>query len=152
MSQTVLVALEGEGLRHYPADLNPDVPGADYGNVLARLFNALDAVAKAQGLSPLGTFVYTDPELLLPLLDDLEGAARARIESTLASQSEWHSAGDALSTVESLLALLEVPGAKDDPALASLRLGGSLEPLVWDLRAIRHLLRESTTRFHLEAL
>lgn len=152
MSQTVLVALEGEGLRHYPADLNPDAPGADYGNVLARLFNPLDSVAKAHGLSPLGTFVYTDPELLTPLLEELEGAAKARIESTLASQREWHSAGEALSTVESLLALLEVPGAKDDPALASLRLGGGLEPLLWDLRALHHLLRESTSRFHLEAL
>jgi hypothetical protein len=152
MSQTVIVFVEGQGSRPYPPDLNPEVPGCDYGNVLARLMKPLDALATAHGIPLLSQFVFTDPELLEPLLDELEGEPKARVERVLASQQEWHPVDQGLRSVDSLLTLLEAPADSADPRLSSLRLGGSLAPLLWDLRALRHVLKESNARFHLEAL
>jgi hypothetical protein len=152
MSQTVIVVVEGQGSRPYPPDLNPEAPGCDYGNVLARLMKPLDALAIAQGIPALSQFVFTDPGLLEPLLDELEGDAKARVERILASQKEWHSADLALRSVNSLLGLLTAPPDPADPRLSSLRLGGTLAPVLWDLRALRHVLQEADARFHLEAL
>jgi len=152
MSQTVIVVVEGKGSQPYPPDLNPEVPGCDYGNVLARLMKPLDALAAAHGIPALSLFVFTDPELLQPLLDELAGEAKAKVERVLASQQEWHPVDQALRSVDSFLGLLAAPADPADPLLSSLRLGGTLAPLIWDLRALRHVLQESNARFHLEAL
>ncbi len=148
MSQTLMVVLEDAGYKQYPEELNPDCPGADYGNIVARLLKQLDAIATARGAEPLSSYLYTDPELLLPLLDDLVGEARANVARVLDNQQEWHERAEALRTVTSLLEACE-DGSSGD-TFPELRLGERMEPVLWDLRALRAVLEEGAGRFHLE--
>ena len=150
MSQSVIIVTEGTGARRYPTTLNPDSEGDDYGGVIPRVIKPLDALATANGIPALSTFVYTDPELLLPILEDLEGPPKEKMQKLLDTQREWHESKEGVGAVDALLALLTTN--PEDPSLAPLRLGGSLEPLVWDLRAVRHVLLESGARFHFEVL
>lgn len=149
MSQTVLVAFEDDGLRQYPADLDPEAAGADYGRALARLIRPLDVLGGSRGVPPLARFVYTDPDLLLPLLDELSGVARANVERVLGAQREWHDTAEGLDTVDRLLEVLGSSSDTDDQAFGELRLGRSLQPIVRDLRALRHVLAAGSGPFHL---
>lgn len=152
MSQSIMVVMEGMGARPYPSTLNPESSGDDYGGVTARLIKPLDALATSRGIPALSTFVYTDPDLLLPLLDELEGVAKSKVQTILDSQREWHAAREGLGAVDALLTLLMTSASADDPSLTPLLLGGSLEPLILDLRALRHVLLESGARFHFEVV
>ena len=153
MSSTTMVYFENTGVVQYPADLDPANPGADYGNVLCRLGSRLDAIAHHLGVPPLSDFHFADPDMLNDMLAELEGPHRASVERLLSTQQEWHPVDDGRRTAATLLSYLE--GMDDATAVAKhpeLALGGTLQPLIADLRALDHVLAGNDARFHLSAL
>lgn len=150
---TLLVAFEGRGIVQYPPDLDRDNPGADYGQVLARLGRHVDQLARDLEVRPLSDFHYADPEMLEGILQNLQGERRANVERILTTQREWHPVSEGRHTVATLLAFLEAltpEAARSEHS--QLVLGGALAPLIADLRALEHVLNTSDSRFHLESL
>jgi hypothetical protein len=153
VSSTIMVYFENAGVVQYPADLDAANPGADYGNVLCRLGSRLDALAHHLGVRPLSDYHFADPEMLNEILADLEGPRRASVERLLATQQQWHPVVEGRKTTAALLSYLE--GMDDATAVAKhpeLTLGGTLQPLIADLRALDFVLAGDDARFHLSAM
>jgi hypothetical protein len=153
MSSSVMVVFENTGVVHYPADLDPANPGADYGQILGRLGTHVDALARSLGVRPLSDFHFADPDMLGAIVADLEGPRRDSVERLLATQQQWHPVAEGRHTTAALLAYL---GHLDLSAAVArhpkLLLGGTLHPLLADLRALDHVLSGNDARFHLEAM
>lgn len=153
MSSAVMVFFENAGVVTYPADLDPANPGADHGQVLGLLGSRLDVIARSLGVRPLSDFHFADPDMLSAILADLEGPHRDSVERLLTTQQQWHPVIEGRHTTATLLSYLE----RLDLATAiaqhpELLLGGTLQPLLADLRALDQVLSDNDSRFHLEAL
>ena len=153
MSSAVMVVFENAGVVPYPTDLDPANPGADHGEVLALLGTHLDRLARRLGLRPLSDFHFADPDLLSAILTDLDGPRRDAVERLLRSQRQWHPVVEGRHTTAALLGYLEQlelsAAIMQHPELL---LGGTLDPLLADLRALESVLSGNEGRFHLEAL
>jgi hypothetical protein len=153
VSSSVMVCFENDGVVQYPADLDPANPGADHGGILSLLGSRLDVVARRLGVRPLSDFVFADPDMLEAILADLDGPRRASVERLLTTQQQWHPVVEGRHTTASLLSYLEHLDRSTAVAQhPELLLGGTLEPLLADLRALDHVLSGNDSRFHLEAL
>jgi hypothetical protein len=153
MSSAVTVHFENVGVVQYPADLDPTNPGADYGEIVCLLGSRLDAVARSLGVRPLSDFHFADPDMLTAIVAELEGPRRDNVERLLTTQREWHPILEGRHTTSTLLSYLERLDLSTAIAQHSeLLLGGTLEPLLADLRALDHVLASNDSRFHLEAL
>jgi hypothetical protein len=153
VSSTIMVYFEHAGVAQYPGDLDPANPDADYGNVLCRLGSRLDAIAHHLGVRPLSDFHFAEPDMLNEILADLEGPHRASLERLIATQQQWHPVVEGRKTTAALLSYLE--GLDDANAIVKhpeLAIGGTLQPVIADLRALDCVLAGSDARFHLSAL
>jgi len=153
MSTTLMVVLEGIGPAQYPADLDPKNPGCDYGNLIPGVARSLETLAEQLGVTPISSFHYADPDMLRETMEFLEGERKEKIQKVLKTQKEWHDPADGLATIDALINYLqELQPEEARRAHPEFLFGSSVDPLLWDLRAVRSVLASINSRFHFEAM